>query len=147
MNAWVFCVEVCVSGRVHTVEKRYTEFEELHKQLKKIEKTPEFPPKKIMKWNHKVLEHRRVALQKYLQGVMDSESIPKCYLKFLEISMPAFSASFDSLDDLNLSSTVVHQPVVSFVGEAFLQDNSRSSLPDIIVQGVNRGLYSYPDDV
>lgn len=30
-------------------------------------KTPEFPPKKVLKWNNKVLEQRRHGLETYLQ--------------------------------------------------------------------------------
>lgn len=36
-------------------------------KLKKQIKTPEFPPKKMMKFSNKVLEQRRLALQTYLQ--------------------------------------------------------------------------------
>ncbi len=36
-------------------------------QVKNRMQTPEFPPKKVMKWNHKVLEQRRAALEVYLQ--------------------------------------------------------------------------------
>ncbi|WAR11112.1 SNX24-like protein [Mya arenaria] len=51
---------------------RYSEFEELHKQLKKVVDTPEFPPKKVLKFSHKVVEQRRVALELYLQGILES---------------------------------------------------------------------------
>jgi hypothetical protein len=30
-------------------------------------RVPEFPPKKVMKWNSKVLEQRRLGLQSYVQ--------------------------------------------------------------------------------
>lgn len=36
-------------------------------QIKKMIKTPEFPPKKVLKWSSKVLEQRRLALETYLQ--------------------------------------------------------------------------------
>lgn len=60
-------VDVFQNGRSHTLYKRYSEFEELHKQLKKVISTPEFPPKKVLKFNPKVLEQRRVTLELYLQ--------------------------------------------------------------------------------
>ncbi|XP_045216727.1 sorting nexin-24-like isoform X2 [Mercenaria mercenaria] len=60
-------VDVFQSGSYHTLHKRYSEFEELHKQLKKIIVTPEFPPKKVLKFNQKIVEQRRVALEAYLQ--------------------------------------------------------------------------------
>nr|KAG5699541.1 hypothetical protein BaRGS_033737 [Batillaria attramentaria] len=85
VSALVFVVDVWVSGRHHVVERRYTEFEELHKQVKKMMKTPEFPPKKVLKWNSKVLEQRQRGLEAYLQGVVSYEAIPKAILHFLEI--------------------------------------------------------------
>ena len=66
-------VDVFQSGRSHTLFKRYSKFEELHKQLKKLILTPEFPPKKVMKFNTKVTEQRRVILEHYLQ-VSDGQS-------------------------------------------------------------------------
>ncbi|XP_046366812.1 sorting nexin-24-like [Haliotis rufescens] len=139
----VFFLEVWVSGRLHTVEKRYTEFEELHKQLKKVMRTPEFPPKKVLKWNSKVLEQRRSGLQSYLQGTLDGDILPKSLLKFLGISN--LSDSIDSLDKLSQDIRVSHQPVISFPADSFLQENTTSTLPDIVAEGVTRGLYSPGD--
>ncbi|WAQ98827.1 SNX24-like protein [Mya arenaria] len=68
--------------------RRYSEFEELHKQLKKVVDTPEFPPKKVLKFSHKVVEQRRVALELYLQGILESETIPRSFFKFLEVHLP-----------------------------------------------------------
>ena len=45
----------------------YLNFLLLLQQLKTIIETPEFPPKKVMKWNLKVLEQRRQGLEYYLQ--------------------------------------------------------------------------------
>ncbi|XP_061432249.1 sorting nexin-24 isoform X2 [Lethenteron reissneri] len=63
----VFKVEVTMNGRKHFLEKRYSEFHALHKQLKKVIKTPEFPPKHVRNWVPKVLEQRRQGLEYYLQ--------------------------------------------------------------------------------
>ncbi|XP_052792819.1 sorting nexin-24-like [Mya arenaria] len=134
-------VDVFQSGRSHSLYKRYSEFEELHKQLKKVVDTPEFPPKKVLKFSHKVVEQRRVALELYLQGILESETIPRSFFKFLEVHLPR-SGSFDSLDVGMTEPTVTHIPVVGFSKDAFLQENYRSILPDIVVQGVREGLYS-----
>jgi sorting nexin-22/24 len=56
-------------------------------QIKKLMKTPEFPPKKVLKWNSKVLEQRRLGLEAYLQGVVFHEAVPKAVFEFLEIAM------------------------------------------------------------
>ena len=53
--------------------------------MKKTMRTPEFPPKKVLNRNHKVLEQRRKALEAYLQGVLDRGSVPKSLLTFLGI--------------------------------------------------------------
>ncbi|KAK6179226.1 hypothetical protein SNE40_011635 [Patella caerulea] len=136
----VFTVEVWNSGQKNILEKRYSEFEELHKQLKKIVVTPDFPPKKVMKWNAKVLEQRRLALQTYLQSFLDRDSIPKSLLRFLEVNI--YTGSMESLDRLIDNNTETHQPLISFSFDAFLNENSKSTLPDIVVEGVTMGLYA-----
>ncbi|XP_076103953.1 sorting nexin-24-like [Mytilus galloprovincialis] len=140
----VFCLEVldCSSGKMTHIEKRYSEFEAIHKQVKKIPgmRIPEFPPKKVMKWNSKVLEQRRLGLQTYVQGVLQGDRLSKSMLNFLEISLPDCQSeeSFEQSNE-NIPS---HHPLLSFTADAFLQENNRSSLPDIIVQGVHMGLYA-----
>ncbi|KAL5005137.1 hypothetical protein ScPMuIL_018593 [Solemya velum] len=141
-----FQIEVWVSGKTHRIEKRYSEFEELHKQLKKIIPTPEFPPKKVLKWNSRVIENRRQGLQVYLQGVLQGEIVPKGPLfKFLGVSFSS-SGSFESLTEFHHNQTVTHQAMIGFPKDAFLQDSYRSSLPDIVADGVNLGLYSPYDE-
>ncbi|XP_060564404.1 sorting nexin-24-like [Ruditapes philippinarum] len=135
-------VDVFQSGSCHTLQKRYSEFEELHKQLKKLIETPEFPPKKVLKFNQKIVEQRRVLLEAYLQGVLEGETIPRSFLKFLEVNLPR-SGSFDSLDVGLSEPAVSHQPMVGFIKDSFLQENYRSILPDIVSQGVQNGLYSF----
>ncbi|KAK7486807.1 hypothetical protein BaRGS_00021954 [Batillaria attramentaria] len=134
----VFVVDVWVSGRHHVVERRYTEFEELHKQVKKMMKTPEFPPKKVLKWNSKVLEQRQRGLEAYLQGVVSYEAIPKAILHFLEIRDEDEGIDFDKS---TTSYIPTHQAVVTFPQEAYLQDVNRGTLPDIIAEGVTIGLF------
>lgn len=138
-------VDVFESGRSHCLYKRYSEFEELHKQLKKQIDTPDFPPKKVLKFNQKIIETRRVTLEAYLRGILEGETIPRSFLKFLDVNMPR-SGSFDSLDVGLSEPTVSHQPMVGFMKDSFLQENHRSGLPDIVSQGVLNGLYSFHDD-
>ncbi|RXM99909.1 Sorting nexin-2 [Acipenser ruthenus] len=64
----VFKIDVLTSGRQHSVEKRYSEFHSLHKKLKKFIKAPEMPSKHVRNWVPKVLEHRRLGLEIYLQS-------------------------------------------------------------------------------
>ncbi|CAN0369633.1 unnamed protein product [Lampetra fluviatilis] len=101
----VFKVEVTMNGRKHFLEKRYSEFHALHKQLKKVIKTPEFPPKHVRNWVPKVLEQRRQGLEYYLQGILyENEELPKVLLEFLSIRhLPSIhkADSYDSLDDLD----------------------------------------------
>ncbi|BFY97112.1 hypothetical protein BsWGS_00152 [Bradybaena similaris] len=134
----VFLVDVWISGRHYTIEKRYSEFEELHKQLKKVIKTPEFPPKKVLKWNTKILEQRRLGLHSYFQGVVDQDPLPHCLLLFLETDV--FDHSMDFKDEELQNSS--HQPVIILDTSAYLQEGKRGSLPDIITEGVIQGLYS-----
>ncbi|XP_021346012.1 sorting nexin-24-like [Mizuhopecten yessoensis] len=136
----VFNVEVCASGRLTNVEKRYSEFEDLHKQLKKIIRTPEFPPKKVMKWNPKVLEQRRIGLQVYLKGVVENEYISKSIQRFLCITLPVIN-NMEPLTQVDHDVSLAHQPMIGFQPDAFLLDNNKSSLHDIITEGVHRGLY------
>ncbi|XP_033750325.1 sorting nexin-24-like [Pecten maximus] len=136
----VFNVEVCAAGRLTNVEKRYSEFEDFHKQLKKIIRTPEFPPKKVMKWNPKVLEQRRIGLQLYLQGVVQNDYISKIVQRFLCITL-ANTTNMESLTHDDQEVSLSHQPMIGFQPDAFLLNNNKSSLRDIITEGVHRGLY------
>ncbi|XP_029509602.1 sorting nexin-24-like isoform X4 [Oncorhynchus nerka] len=82
----VFKIEVLMNGRQHTVEKRYSEFHNLHKILKKSIKLPEIPSKHVRNWVPKVLEQRRHGLELYLQTIiMENEVLPKIFLDFLNI--------------------------------------------------------------
>ncbi|XP_059159980.1 sorting nexin-24-like [Physella acuta] len=135
----VFSVDVWVSGRHHVIEKRYSEFEELHKQLKKIIKTPEFPPKKVLKWNTKVLEQRRLALDSYFQGVVEQDPMPNVLLLFLETDMLDHSMDLMKVEE---EQKTCHQAVISLDACAYLQESKLDSLPDIVSVGVSMGLYS-----
>ncbi|NWY56179.1 SNX22 protein, partial [Chionis minor] len=82
----VFRVEVLCNGRRHTVAKRYSEFQALHKRIKKTCKVPDFPPRRIPNWMPKVLEQRRQGLELYIRGVLyHNEELPQDVLDFLKV--------------------------------------------------------------
>lgn len=143
-----FIIEVCIvaTGKTLSVQKRYSEFEMLHKQLKKQIKTPEFPPKKMMKFSNKVLEQRRLALQTYLQGVALADKIPKILLHFLDVEQYMYHGSQDSLDQLDVSNRTTHQSMIAFPPEVYLQDNRNGSW-DIVSAGVLAALYNNVEDL
>ncbi|CAN9504914.1 unnamed protein product [Ophioblennius macclurei] len=116
----VFKIDVLMNGRLHTVEKRYSEFHALHKMLKKSIKPPEIPSKHVRNWVPKVLEQRRQGLEFYLQTIiMENEVLPKIFLDFLNIrhfpSVPKTEScgSFDT--ESEESSKLSHQPVLLFL--------------------------------
>uniref|UniRef100_A0A8C9SK02 Sorting nexin 22 n=1 Tax=Scleropages formosus TaxID=113540 RepID=A0A8C9SK02_SCLFO len=55
----LFRVEILFNGRKHFVLKRHREFVSLHKKLKKILQTPDFPNKRSPHFRQKPLEQRR----------------------------------------------------------------------------------------
>uniref|UniRef100_A0A493U3K6 Sorting nexin 1 n=1 Tax=Anas platyrhynchos platyrhynchos TaxID=8840 RepID=A0A493U3K6_ANAPP len=82
----VFLVEVLCNGRRHTVAKRYSEFQALHKRIKKTCKVPDFPPRRVPNWVPKVLEQRRQGLELYIQGVLcRNKELPQDVLDFLKV--------------------------------------------------------------
>ncbi|XP_062468128.1 sorting nexin-22 isoform X3 [Pezoporus occidentalis] len=82
----VFRVEVLCNGRRHTVVKRYSEFQALHKRIKKTCKVPDFPPRHVPNWMPKVLEQRRQGLELYIRGVLyHNAELPQDVLDFLKL--------------------------------------------------------------
>ncbi|XP_069653798.1 sorting nexin-22 isoform X2 [Haliaeetus albicilla] len=82
----VYRVEVLCNGRRHTVVKRYSEFQALHKRIKKTCKVPDFPPRRVPNWMPKVLEQRRQGLELYIQGVLyHNQELPQDVLDFLKV--------------------------------------------------------------
>jgi hypothetical protein len=75
-------------GKCDTIRKRYRDFHRLNKKIKKlINISSVFPPKKVRNnMNHKFVEQRREALEKYLQNILRMDSIPKEVLEFLNVS-------------------------------------------------------------
>lgn len=63
----VYNIEVFYNGKCIKLQRRYRDFHELHKALRKEVRTPEFPPKKVRNLSTKLIELRRQALESYLQ--------------------------------------------------------------------------------
>ncbi|XP_066506646.1 sorting nexin-24 [Hoplias malabaricus] len=145
----VFKIEVLMSGRQHTVEKRYSEFHALHKVLKKIIKPPEIPSKHVRNWVPKVLEQRRHGLEFYLQSIiMENEVLPKIFLDFLNIrhfpSLPK-TESCGSLEmEAEESSKLTHQPALLFLRDPYLLPATNDTFSNVVIEGVIHGIF-YPD--
>ncbi|XP_067127895.1 sorting nexin-22-like isoform X2 [Centruroides vittatus] len=138
----VFCIEVFVTGKCHKIERRYRAFHSMHKQLKKIIQTPEFPPKRVRNWNSKVLEQRRKGLENYIQELLKMKPIPKELLSFLSLSAVDSGRSSNPIG--NTESGHSHQPILTFVSNPYPETNETpDSLPNVVVKGTIMGLYSH----
>ncbi|CAL1269540.1 unnamed protein product [Larinioides sclopetarius] len=141
----VFQIEVYSSGKCHKIERRYRAFHSLHKQLKHILNAPEFPPKKVRNLNPKVLEQRRRGLEYYIQELLKRKPVPKQLLNFL--SLPGVSPA-SSLNSLIGEETreIVHQPVVMYNSNLYVEDDRTSILPNIVSKGLLMAFYSSDED-
>uniref|UniRef100_A0A3B3I6B0 Sorting nexin 24 n=1 Tax=Oryzias latipes TaxID=8090 RepID=A0A3B3I6B0_ORYLA len=132
----VFKIDVLMSGRLYSIEKRYSEFHALHKMLKRSIKPPEMPSKHVRNWVPKVLEQRRQGLELYLQTIiMENEVLPKIFLDFLNIrhfpSVPK-TESCGSFDTESVeSSKLSHQPVMLFLRDPYLLPHGTFTLPNL----------------
>ncbi|XP_065544070.1 sorting nexin-22 isoform X4 [Lathamus discolor] len=135
----VFRVEVLCNGRRHTVAKRYSEFQALHKRIKKTCKVPDFPPRHVPNWMPKVLEQRRQGLELYIRGVLyHNEELPQDVLDFLKLRC----CQQDPKASSSLASRPPSQrPVVGFCTDPYAQPPGTQPLPDTILSGVLQGLY------
>uniref|UniRef100_A0A3Q0TF55 Sorting nexin 22 n=1 Tax=Amphilophus citrinellus TaxID=61819 RepID=A0A3Q0TF55_AMPCI len=66
----LFRVEVLFNERKHFVLRRNSEFHTLHRKLKKIIQTPDFPSKRNPHLRTKPLEQRKQELEDYIQVTM-----------------------------------------------------------------------------
>ncbi|XP_075361647.1 sorting nexin-22 isoform X1 [Mycteria americana] len=115
----VFRVEVLCNGRRHTVAKRYSEFQALHKRIKKTCKVPDFPPRRVPNWMPKVLEQRRQGLELYIQGVLyHNEELPQDVLDFLKVRRCQQDPKASSPPTGHLPS---QRPVVGFCTDPYVQ--------------------------
>ncbi|KAG9341176.1 hypothetical protein JZ751_019615 [Albula glossodonta] len=136
----LFRVEILFNGRKHFVLRRHTEFQNLHRKLKKILQTPDFPSKRSPHLRQKPLEQRRQELEEYIQDILYlNDEVPQEMLDFLQVKHFPSGNKISSFD-----CQLQHQRVVGFSKDPYLQD-SDSDLPDVIVDGVLQGLY--PRDI
>ncbi|KAM4893026.1 sorting nexin-22 [Sylvia borin] len=136
----VFRVEVLCNGRRHTVTKRYSEFQALHKRIKKTCKVPDFPLRHVPNWMPKVLEQRRQGLEIYLQGVLyHNEELPQDVLDFLKVRQCQQNPKASSPPNTRLLPS--QRPVVSFCSDPYVQPHSTDLLPNTVLNGVLQGLY------
>ncbi|XP_016393028.1 sorting nexin-22 [Sinocyclocheilus rhinocerous] len=149
----LFRLEILFSGRKHFVLRRHSEFQTLHRKLKKILRAPDFPSKRNQHLRTKPLEQRRQELEDYIQEILyRNDVVPQELLDFLQVKH-FHSASKNCSSDENQSDDcqeqgysfkLFNQRVVGFSADPY-QLESRSDLPDIVVAGVLQGLY--PRDV
>ncbi|NWT31780.1 SNX22 protein, partial [Cardinalis cardinalis] len=133
----VFRVEVLCHGRRHSVTKRYSEFQALHKRIKKICKVPDFPPRHVPNWMPKALEQRRQALEVYLQGVLyHNEELPQDILDFLKVRRCQQSPKGSGPPLL-----LPQRPAVGFCLDPYVQPRGPELLPNTVLSGVLQGLY------
>ncbi|KAM6409460.1 sorting nexin-22 isoform 2-T2 [Rhynochetos jubatus] len=135
----VFRVEVLCNGRRHTVAKRYSEFQALHKRIKKTCKVPDFPPRHVPNWMPKVLEQRRQGLELYIRGVLyHNEELPQDVLDFLKVRRCQQDPKASSPHPSGLPS---QRPVVGFCTDPYARTPGTDPLPNTVLCGVLQGLY------
>ncbi|KAM4733772.1 sorting nexin-22 [Anableps anableps] len=147
----LFRVEVLFNERKHYVLRRNSEFQTLHRKLKKIIQTPDFPSKRNPHLRTKPLEQRRQELEDYIQEIIyQNEDVPQVLLDFLHVkhfhtgNKINSVESLDELDSQEYEPQLSHQRVLGFFQDPYLSGIS-SGLPDIVVDGVLQGFY--PRDV
>uniref|UniRef100_A0A669PIJ0 Sorting nexin 22 n=1 Tax=Phasianus colchicus TaxID=9054 RepID=A0A669PIJ0_PHACC len=139
----VFLVEVLCNGRRHTVAKRYSEFQALHKRIKKSCKVPDFPPRRVPNWVPKVLEQRRQGLELYIQGVLcHNEELPQDVLDFLKVRQQGGCWALTSLSCHSVSHSPSQRPVLGFHTDPYTQPPATDVLPNTVLSGVLQGLYT-----
>ncbi|NXO33114.1 SNX22 protein, partial [Locustella ochotensis] len=132
----VFRVEVLCHGRRHTVTKRYSEFQALHKRIKKTCKVPDFP-RHVPNWMPKVLEQRRQGLEDYLRGVLyHNKELPQDVLDFLKVRRCQQNPKASSPPLLPSQ-----RPVVGFCSDPYVRPHGTDLLPNTVLSGVLQGFY------
>ncbi|KAJ4938434.1 hypothetical protein JOQ06_003053 [Pogonophryne albipinna] len=147
----LFRVEVLFNGRKHYVLRRNSEFQTLHRKLRKIIHTPDLPSKRNPHLRTKPLEQRRQELEDYIQDIIyQNDDVPQVLLDFLHLKhfhtgMKVSSMeSLDELDSQDYSYPLPNQRVLGFYKDPYLSKRT-SDLPDVVVDGVLQGFY--PRDV
>ncbi|KAM9755091.1 sorting nexin-22 isoform 1-T1 [Menidia menidia] len=144
----LFRVEVLFNERKHYVLRRNSEFQTLHRKLRKILQTPDFPSKRNNNLRTKPLEQRRQELEDYIQNIIyQNEDIPQVLLDFLHLkhfhtgNKISSVESFEELDSQEYNTQLPYQRVVGFFQDPHIFDRV-SDLPDVVVDGVVQGFYS-----
>ncbi|XP_068459694.1 sorting nexin-22 [Clinocottus analis] len=144
----LFRVEVLFHGRKHYVLRRNSEFQTLHRKLRKIIQTPDFPSKRNPHLRTKPQEQRSQELEDYVQDIIyQNEDVPQVLLDFLHVKHFHTGVkvnSMESLDDLDSqdgSYSLPNQRVLGFFQDPYLSDCT-SELPDVVVDGVLQGFYT-----
>ncbi|XP_014856038.1 PREDICTED: sorting nexin-24-like [Poecilia mexicana] len=147
----LFRVEVLFNERKHYVLRRNSEFQTLHRKLKKIIQTPDFPSKRNPHLRTKPLEQRRQELEDYIQDIIyQNEDVPQVLLDFLHVkhfhtgNKISSVESLDELDSQEYNYQLPQQRVMGYFQDPYLPGSS-SGLPDMVVDGVLQGFY--PRDV
>ncbi|XP_076026067.1 sorting nexin-22 [Genypterus blacodes] len=147
----LFRVDVLFHGRKHFVLRRNSEFHSLHRKLRKIIQTPDFPSKRNPHLRTKPLEQRRQELEYYIQDIIyQNEDVPQVLLDFLHLkhfhtgNKISSLESLDDLDNQDYSFPLSHQRVVGYFQDPY-RSSCTSDLPDVVVDGVLQGFY--PRDV
>uniref|UniRef100_A0A667Z927 Sorting nexin 22 n=1 Tax=Myripristis murdjan TaxID=586833 RepID=A0A667Z927_9TELE len=132
----LFRVDILFNGRKHYVMRRHSEFHNLHRKLRKIIQTPDFPSKRNPHLRTKPLEQRRQELEDYIQEIIyQNEDVPQVLLDFLHVKHFHTGNKISSLD-YQLS----HQRVVGYFQDPYLSECA-AGLPDVVVDGVLQGFY------
>lgn len=105
-----------------------------------------FPPKRLRGLNPKLLEQRRAGLERYLQDLVRIPALSSQLLSFLEVPAPLSpAASNGSVDSDDQEFKPLHQPILGFPKDPYLDTSSSDSLPDVVMQGVMNGLFAAYD--
>ncbi|XP_056454629.1 sorting nexin-22 isoform X2 [Gadus chalcogrammus] len=101
----LYRVDVLFNGRKHCVLRRHSEFQVLHRKLRKIVQIPDFPSKRNPHLRTKPVEQRRQELEDYIQDILyQYEDVPQELLDFLllrHFHTGNKVNSMESLDDLD----------------------------------------------
>lgn len=135
---YVYVIETLLAGKYYSVERRYSEFLRLHKELRKHYSTPEFPPKRVRSSHSKVLQRRQQSLERYLRAMLAADQSSRLQvLTFLGVPQEEQFGSSDNIRDKSID----HQPVFYFKADPFLEHVGDDVSSDIIIQGVFQALY------
>ncbi|XP_064109722.1 sorting nexin-24-like [Macrobrachium nipponense] len=137
---YVYTIEVCYLGKVHRIEKRYSAFHSLYKELRKLYPTAEFPPKRLRNTTSKVLETRRAGLELWLHSALLLQPSPPALLSFLQVSN--YQLPHQECEGSGSEESPSHQPMLIFTQDPYLAAHTSSTnLPNMLSKGVITALY------